>query len=256
MNQPLPGSPRAPAFGSEAAAHRCSLIPHLTGARPLHVSSRPPGTLVSAHTGLVAEHTLILLRHAKSDWSGHEGDHDRPLAKRGRRQAPDAGRWLAVNVDPIDLAVVSTAKRARTTWDLVSEELDQPPNTHYDDDAYAAPVGEPSTSSAVSTRHLARSCSSATTPGSRTSPRPSPATECPCRPRHSRSSSSRAHGMALVVSLDCYAPPGAHRPQLDRWDRGQASRSPGGASQRSGGERGNAACLTKPGAAVPDVPGC
>ena len=97
---------------------------------------------MSAHTGLVVEHTLILLRHAKSDWSGHEGDHDRPLAKRGRRQAPDAGRWLAVNVHSIDLAVVSTAKRARTTWDLVSNELDQPPNTHYDDDAYAAPVGE------------------------------------------------------------------------------------------------------------------
>ena len=41
------------------------------------------------HTGRVAEHTLILLRHAKSDWSGHEDDHDRPLANRGRRQAPE-----------------------------------------------------------------------------------------------------------------------------------------------------------------------
>lgn len=90
----------------------------------------------------MAEHTLILLRHAKSDWSGDEGDHDRPLAERGRRQAPDAGRWLAVNVDSIDLAVVSTAKRARTTWDLVSDELGQPPRTRHDDDAYAASVGE------------------------------------------------------------------------------------------------------------------
>ena len=109
-------------------------------ARPLQVAFA--GTVLCGHTGLVAEHTLILLRHAKSDWSGHEGDHDRPLAKRGRRQASDAGRWLAVNVDPIDLAVVSTAKRARTTWDLVSEELDEPPITHYDDDAYAASLSE------------------------------------------------------------------------------------------------------------------
>ena len=93
-------------------------------------------------TGLVVEHTLILLRHAKSDWSGHEGDHDRPLAKRGRRQAPDAGRWLAVNVDSIDLAVVSTAKRARTTWDLVAGELEQPPKTRNDDDVYAASLSE------------------------------------------------------------------------------------------------------------------
>jgi phosphohistidine phosphatase len=106
------------------------------------LSSSPPGTVVTAHTGLVAPHTLILLRHAKSDWSGHESDHDRPLATRGRRQAPDAGRWLAANVDSIDLAVVSTAERARSTWDLVSGELGQPPSTQYDDDVYAASVGE------------------------------------------------------------------------------------------------------------------
>ena len=86
----------------------------------------------------MAEHTLILLRHAKSDWSGHEGDHDRPLAKRGRRQAPEAGRWLAADVDSIDLAVVSTANRARSTWDLASDELDEPPRTRLDNEAYAA----------------------------------------------------------------------------------------------------------------------
>ena len=90
----------------------------------------------------MAAHTLILLRHAKSDWSGHEGDHDRPLAGRGRHQAPGAGRWLADNVDSIDLAVVSTARRARTTWDLVSDELDQAPETRHDPDVYAASVGE------------------------------------------------------------------------------------------------------------------
>lgn len=90
----------------------------------------------------MAEHTLILLRHSKSDWSGHEADIDRPLAKRGRRQAPEAGRWLATHVDRIDLAVVSTAKRARTTWDLISAELGERPETRHDDDAYAASVGE------------------------------------------------------------------------------------------------------------------
>nr|WP_300053543.1 histidine phosphatase family protein [uncultured Nocardioides sp.] len=90
----------------------------------------------------MAEHTLILLRHAKSDWSGHEDDHDRPLATRGRRQAPEAGRWLAANVDSIDLAVVSTAERARSTWDLASGELDEPPGTRHDNDAYAASVDE------------------------------------------------------------------------------------------------------------------
>ena len=86
----------------------------------------------------MTERTLILLRHAKSDWSGHEADIARPLAKRGRRQAPDAGRWLATGIDGIDLAVVSPARRARSTWDLVSAQLDVPPRTRIDDRVYAA----------------------------------------------------------------------------------------------------------------------
>ena len=84
------------------------------------------------------ERTLILLRHAKSDWSGDDSDIERPLAKRGRRQAPDTGKWLAANVDSIDLAVVSPARRARSTWELVAAELDTPPRTRIDDRVYVA----------------------------------------------------------------------------------------------------------------------
>ena len=84
------------------------------------------------------ERTLILLRHAKSDWSGGEADEDRPLAKRGQHQAPDAGRWLAASIDRIDLAVVSPANRARSTWQLVAAELDAPPPTRVEDRACGA----------------------------------------------------------------------------------------------------------------------
>jgi phosphohistidine phosphatase len=84
------------------------------------------------------ERTLVLLRHAKSDWSGDEADIARPLAKRGRRQASDVGRWLAANLDSVDLAVVSPASRARSTWDLVAAQLDVPPRTRIDDRVYAA----------------------------------------------------------------------------------------------------------------------
>jgi phosphohistidine phosphatase len=87
------------------------------------------------------DHTLILLRHAKSDWSGGEPDHERPLAARGRRQAPEAGRWLAAHVDRIDLAVVSSAERARATWSLTAAELDAPPPVRPDDGAYGASAG-------------------------------------------------------------------------------------------------------------------
>ena len=86
----------------------------------------------------MAEHTLVLLRHAKSDWSGDEPDPDRPLARRGRRQAPKAGRWLAANLDRIDLAVVSPAVRARRTWELVAAELRAPPPVRVEDRVYAA----------------------------------------------------------------------------------------------------------------------
>jgi phosphohistidine phosphatase len=83
-------------------------------------------------------HTLILLRHAKSDWSGGEPDHERPLAPRGRRQAPDAGRWLASQIGRIDVAVVSSAERARSTWSLASAELPFAPRLRLDERAYGA----------------------------------------------------------------------------------------------------------------------
>jgi phosphohistidine phosphatase len=81
--------------------------------------------------------TLILLRHGKSDWSGGEPDHLRPLARRGRRQVPVAGRWLADNVGVIDLAVVSPAERTLDTWRLASAELAVPPPIREDERVYA-----------------------------------------------------------------------------------------------------------------------
>lgn len=90
----------------------------------------------------MSERTLILLRHAKSDWSGDEVDMARPLADRGRRQAPDSGRWLNANIGSIALALVSPAERARTTWDLVSAQIDQPPRSRLDDRLYAASVDD------------------------------------------------------------------------------------------------------------------
>ena len=92
------------------------------------------------HTGRVTntERTLILLRHAKSDWTEFVVDIDRPLAERGRGQAPLAGRWLAARTGPVDLAIVSPAQRARETWELVSAELATAPPARFDDSVYAA----------------------------------------------------------------------------------------------------------------------
>jgi phosphohistidine phosphatase len=86
--------------------------------------------------GYRAEHTLVLIRHAKSDWSANASDRQRPLNRRGQRQAPESGRWLAQNLQPIEQAVVSPAQRARSTWDLVAAELPDPVPVAVDDRAY------------------------------------------------------------------------------------------------------------------------
>jgi phosphohistidine phosphatase len=65
---------------------------------------------------------LILLRHAKSDWPDVP-DAERPLARRGRRDAPRIGRWLHDQGYQPDVVICSTALRTRQTWELVSAGL-------------------------------------------------------------------------------------------------------------------------------------
>lgn len=64
--------------------------------------------------------TLLLMRHAKSDWS-RPGlpDHDRPLNPRGRRDAPRMGRFLREHGLTPAAALSSTARRAQETADAV-----------------------------------------------------------------------------------------------------------------------------------------
>lgn len=67
--------------------------------------------------------TLLLLRHAKSSWKDSDlDDHDRPLNKRGKRDAPRMGRLVRdENLLP-DLIVTSSAKRCRKTAEHVIQE--------------------------------------------------------------------------------------------------------------------------------------
>lgn len=59
--------------------------------------------------------TLVLLRHAKSDYPDGVVDHDRPLAERGVREATLAGEWIRTNVGDVDAVLCSTATRTRQT---------------------------------------------------------------------------------------------------------------------------------------------
>ncbi|MCL4559947.1 MAG: histidine phosphatase family protein [Chloroflexi bacterium] len=66
--------------------------------------------------------TLLIFRHAKSDW-GDPGlpDADRPLNKRGKRDAPRMGRLMRSEGLLPDIILVSSAKRARQTVEAAAE---------------------------------------------------------------------------------------------------------------------------------------
>lgn len=80
---------------------------------------------------------LVLLRHAKSAWLDVP-DHDRPLAKRGLRDAPGAGRWLRQAGYVPDLVVCSTARRTSETWELAAAELGASPPVRFERRVYEA----------------------------------------------------------------------------------------------------------------------
>lgn len=81
---------------------------------------------------------LLLLRHAKSDWSAPgQGDHDRALSERGRRDAPRMGVWMAREGLAPDRVLCSTARRARETLALVLGAMEATPRVDFVRDIYA-----------------------------------------------------------------------------------------------------------------------
>ncbi len=70
------------------------------------------------------EKVLFLVRHAKSSWKDPSlADRDRPLNRRGQRDAPCMGKRLAARAIRPELIVSSPAVRALTTAVAIAEEL-------------------------------------------------------------------------------------------------------------------------------------
>jgi phosphohistidine phosphatase len=84
---------------------------------------------------------LMLLRHAKSDWSmPGTRDQDRPLSVRGREAAPRMGTYMARHGLVPDLVIASPAMRVMDTLALVlpafaKQPKAQPDARLYDTDA-------------------------------------------------------------------------------------------------------------------------
>jgi phosphohistidine phosphatase len=81
---------------------------------------------------------LIVVRHAKAAWPEGVADEERPLAGRGRRDAPRAGRWLAAQGWLPDHVICSPARRTRETLTLISGEWEIEPPVDFDARVYAA----------------------------------------------------------------------------------------------------------------------
>ena len=68
--------------------------------------------------------TLYLVRHAKSSWEDPNlSDFERPLNKRGLRDAPFMGNILSQKIECPQMVISSSAQRAITTANIIAEYL-------------------------------------------------------------------------------------------------------------------------------------
>lgn len=83
--------------------------------------------------------TLYLMRHAKSSWKdSHLKDHERPLKKRGRKDAAAMGELLSGKKRLPALIYSSTAERACETAGIVAETCGYIGEVHHDQMLYLA----------------------------------------------------------------------------------------------------------------------
>lgn len=80
---------------------------------------------------------LILIRHAKSSWN-HPNlrDHDRPLAKRGRKSSDAIGQWLAEHGYIPKVVLSSTSQRTRETWERMEKFIPEDCEVRFEPDLY------------------------------------------------------------------------------------------------------------------------
>jgi phosphohistidine phosphatase len=83
---------------------------------------------------------LLLVRHAEAGAHAPEGDSERRLAVQGRADAARMGAYLCACGLIFDLALVSPARRARDTLDLILRELPQKPACELEASLYNAGV--------------------------------------------------------------------------------------------------------------------
>ena len=86
--------------------------------------------------------TLLLIRHAKSDWDDASlRDFDRPLNERGKQDAPRMARRLLDKKITVDAFISSPAKRARKTAEFFAKAFGrEKEDIHFFESLYLAPA--------------------------------------------------------------------------------------------------------------------
>src|SRR5689334_11830769 len=83
--------------------------------------------------------TLMLLRHAKAvPADGKVRDRDRPLASRGKKDAPKIGAYMSRHGLAPDCVLVSPSKRTQETWELVAPALGKQLHPTFEERLYDA----------------------------------------------------------------------------------------------------------------------
>jgi phosphohistidine phosphatase len=84
---------------------------------------------------------LYIMRHAKSDWSGPQiSDFERPINRRGTRNAIRIGQWMNENNYIPQKIISSPALRTKETIELVTEQISKfnLEDLTYEDELYLA----------------------------------------------------------------------------------------------------------------------
>ncbi len=84
---------------------------------------------------------LIIIRHAKSDWSGNVNDLQRGLNKRGYNSCRVISKELKKRIDKPDLFLISPALRAKLTYENLFLNWDDKDNNLFvEEDLYYASI--------------------------------------------------------------------------------------------------------------------
>ena len=78
---------------------------------------------------------LYVMRHAKSSWDDVSiNDFDRPLNKRGKKNAKMICEFFVKKKSKFDYALISSSKRTKKTFQILSKKINKTKKRTYNED--------------------------------------------------------------------------------------------------------------------------